>query len=253
MSQSPRKATFFADGCSFERLPLRELLQTITDGDDDALWYLLTTKVYVKYRYYDHLFNLLTESLNVPYHKAADDFSDFLIDLFEQLRKNDYRALRSFKGEAKGASADACSSTAAYERTFYSWLVNSTARHLFVRKLQKEKKSSLPPTLEIKEGITADTTEPLQGETACMALLYDLILRLESEEDRLIAMKMIQSDKSESNSREIAVAINDLRRSRQGASYIPATENYINSRRHKLRARLARMLSEEEALLEADL
>lgn len=200
----------------YKDIAFDDLIRLAQQGDKDAVAYILLTAKFINYTFNFHL-----RKLALRYFKYGTDelFDSLINDLYIHLTKNDFQAIKSFKGSAQYSGED-------LKRIFYSWLRLTASREFN----EVRRKHLSRPECNIDKCVIAVPAEECTLDTDDEIKLREAIAMLEKDEQRIVLELSLQPGKA-GRSVNIAKELTAWRQQR-GNSHV-ATEADVNNIRHR--------------------
>jgi hypothetical protein len=226
-------------GCGYEKMTTRQLIVSTLSGDDSAFYFLMNFHQCLGKSYYDHLYYKVLKLAGR--YDAERHFLYLLDSLYEKMREDNWKALRSFKGQPRDEEGNVVklATDKVFDKTFYNWFVNQTAYHYFIRTLVKL--GCRVKCADYEKALAVMPTQSNYRLNYKLAVLYDAITRLDDEVDKIVALCLVNDDDECHSTNYIVRKVNEYYLSR-GMEDKLATVNNINARRKRLRAKLKQLM-----------
>ena len=195
----------------YQDLTFDELIRSAQGGDGGAIAYILLEAKYIDYTFNFHLRKAATKYFK---YCTAELFDGLINDIYINLTKGDFRAIRSFNSssEHKGEQL---------KRIFFSWLMITASRHFN----EVRRKYMSKPQSDIDKCVVAVAAEEYTGQKSEEILLREAISQLKKPEQRLVMEQCLMPGK-ERRSVNVAKALTQWRK--EHGNMREATEAEVN-------------------------
>ncbi|MBP3644640.1 MAG: hypothetical protein J6J22_08330 [Alistipes sp.] len=194
-----------------DKLTFDELIDQAQRGDVEAVAYIL-----LEAKYLDYTFNFHLRKVASKYFKygTAELFDGLVNDLYIELTKNDFRAIKSFSGNREHSGEH-------LKRIFFSWLMITASRYFN----EVRRKYLSKPECNIDKCVVSVPAEEYSDEKDEYIMLREAIAKLGKEEQRIVLEQCLLPGKARRSS-NVAKALTEWRQRR--GNMREATEAEVN-------------------------
>ena len=194
-----------------DKLTFDELIDQAQRGDVEAVAYIL-----LEAKYLDYTFNFHLRKVASKYFKygTAELFDGLVNDLYIELTKNDFRAIKSFSGNREHSGEH-------LKRIFFSWLMITASRYFN----EVRRKYLSKPECNIDKCVVSVPAAEYSDEKDEYIMLSEAIAKLGKEEQRIVLEQCLLPGKARRSS-NVAKALTEWRQRR--GNMREATEAEVN-------------------------
>lgn len=195
----------------YDKLTFDELIGQAQRGDLEAVAHIL-----LEAKYLDYTFNFHLRKVASKYFKygTSELFDGLVNDLYLELTKNDFRAIKSFSGNREHSGEH-------LKRIFFSWLMITASRYFN----EVRRKYLSRPECNIDKCVVSVPAEEYVDEKDEYVILREAISKLQKEEQRIVLEQCLLPGKAR-RSTNVAKALTEWRQRR--GDMREATEAEVN-------------------------